>query len=92
MPSRLLKNSNCSPEVHSAAKAAVENGPLIAALKRCATQNRGRHRVFQQPIRTLHASRTQTKWLQEADRRAKTQVVVQFENWHPSAAKAAMKI
>jgi hypothetical protein len=51
MLSRLLKNSNCSPEVHSAAKAAVENGPLIAALKRCATQNRGRHRVFQQPAR-----------------------------------------
>jgi hypothetical protein len=30
---RLLKKSNRSPEVHSAAKAAVENGPLIAALK-----------------------------------------------------------
>jgi len=48
--SRLLKNSNCLPEVHSAAKAAVENRPLIAALKRCATQNQGRHRVFQQPL------------------------------------------
>jgi hypothetical protein len=32
--SRLLKNSNFLPEVHSAAKAADENRPLIAALKR----------------------------------------------------------
>jgi hypothetical protein len=42
MLSRLLTNSICRLEVRSAAKAADENGPLIAALKRCATQNQGR--------------------------------------------------
>jgi len=31
----------------SAAKAATENKPVIAALKRCATQNQVRDRVFQ---------------------------------------------
>jgi hypothetical protein len=39
------------PEAHSAAKAAIENRQLIAALKRCATQDQGRHRVFQQPTK-----------------------------------------
>jgi hypothetical protein len=33
----------------SAAKAAGENKPDIAALKRCATQNQVQHRLFPQP-------------------------------------------
>ncbi len=34
----------------SAANAGIENKPIIAALKRCATQNRAFNRVFPQPL------------------------------------------
>jgi hypothetical protein len=35
----------------AAAKAGAENKPVIAALKRCATQNQVQYRVFPQPAK-----------------------------------------
>src|ERR1019366_5022394 len=46
---RLRKKSRCGPQRPSAAKAGIQNNVVIAALKRCATQNREQDRVFQQP-------------------------------------------
>src|ERR1019366_7042160 len=48
---RLRKKSRCGPQRPSAAKAGIQNNVVIAALKRCATQNREQDRVFQQPAR-----------------------------------------
>src|SRR5271157_3734139 len=42
----LLEISRCAPQSPSAAKAAVEERPITAALKRCATQEQEHDRVF----------------------------------------------
>jgi hypothetical protein len=39
----------------SAAKAGIENKPLGAALKRCATQNHGERRLSPQPVLAMPA-------------------------------------
>jgi len=44
---RLLEKSWCAPQSPSAAKAAIDERPITAALKRCATQEQGHDRVFQ---------------------------------------------
>jgi hypothetical protein len=46
----LPKNSLCAPQSPSAAKASNENGLLIEAVKRSATQNQTQDRVFQRSI------------------------------------------
>jgi hypothetical protein len=48
---RLRKMSFPRSYVTAAAKAGSENKPVIAALKRGATQNQGRDRVFPQPVK-----------------------------------------
>src|ERR1019366_7601927 len=50
---RLRKKSRCGPQRPSAAKAGIQNNAVIAALKRCATQNREQNRVFPQPVKRL---------------------------------------
>jgi hypothetical protein len=52
-PGLLRKKIFVMHNVTSAAKTAGENKLLIAALKPCATQNRVRRRLFQQPARLL---------------------------------------
>ena len=49
--SRLLKKYFLRGSLTAAAKAGAEKTPVIAALKRCATQNQARDRVFPQPAR-----------------------------------------
>jgi hypothetical protein len=46
---RLRKNSLVAQILTSAAKAAIQNKTVIAALKRCATRNRLADRLFPQP-------------------------------------------
>jgi hypothetical protein len=48
---RLLKECLLRRSLTSAAKAVDENKPVIAAVNRCATQNRSRDRVFPQIVR-----------------------------------------
>jgi hypothetical protein len=55
-PQRLKRlRKKCLPRgsLTSAAKAGGENGPVIAALKRCATQNHEQRRVFPQPAKPV---------------------------------------
>src|ERR1039457_3408715 len=52
---RLRKKCLPRGSLTSAAKAGVGNGPVTAALKRCATQNQVLHRVFPQPVAALGA-------------------------------------
>jgi hypothetical protein len=47
----LLKNSWRAPQSPSAAKAVIENMPVIAAVNRCATQKQEQNRVFQQSVK-----------------------------------------
>jgi hypothetical protein len=47
----LRKKYSLRRSATSAAKAGIENKPVIAALKRCATQDRGHNRVFPQPVK-----------------------------------------
>jgi hypothetical protein len=44
-----LENKISARGLTAAAKAGAVNQPVIAALKRCATQNQVQRRVFQQP-------------------------------------------
>jgi hypothetical protein len=46
----LPKNSLCAPQSPSAAKASNENGLLIEAVDRSATQNQTQDRIFQRSI------------------------------------------
>jgi hypothetical protein len=48
---RLRKKSICLSPRLPAAKADIENRAIIAALKRCATQNQGQNRVFPQTVK-----------------------------------------
>ena len=48
----LRKNSRSTRQRTSAAKAGRERKPVIAALKRCATQNQECYRVFQRSVKT----------------------------------------
>jgi hypothetical protein len=47
---RLRRNSFPNPTLTSAAKAETQNTPVIAALKRCATQNREQDEVEQDRV------------------------------------------
>jgi hypothetical protein len=44
--SKMPENRLQKRQTTSAAKAAIESNPVIAALKRCATQKHVRHRLF----------------------------------------------
>jgi hypothetical protein len=59
----LLKKFFATPGLTSAAKAAGENKPITAALKRCATQNQVQRRLFPQPVRRLTPHRTSVRLL-----------------------------
>jgi hypothetical protein len=48
---RLLKNAFSPGIVTSAAKAGIQNRPLIAAVNRCATQKQTAKGVFQQTVK-----------------------------------------
>ena len=48
---RLLKKFFATHSLTSAAKAAGEDKPVFAGLKRCATQNQVQHRLFSQPAK-----------------------------------------
>jgi len=47
----VLKNSWRGLQSPSAAKAVVEDKPVIAAVNRCATQNQVQDRLFQRPVK-----------------------------------------